>query len=126
MKEIKRYSEAFKRQVVKEYESGVSCSQLKVKYGIGGSSTVSEWVKKYSREGLRHKVVQIQEMEERDQVKELKAQVRALREAVAQLSLEKMAAEKALELYREEYGDSLVKKNGQSLSSASTKREKFR
>jgi len=126
MNQIRRYSEAFKRQVVKEYESGVSCFQLKEKYGIGGSSTVNQWVKKYSRNGLRHKLVRIQKVEEQDPVKELKAQVQALQEAVAQLTLEKMIAEKKLALYREEYGDSLVKKNGRPLSVTSTKGESSR
>jgi len=126
MRVIKRYSEAFKRQVVKEYEGGVSCAQLKAKYGIGGSSTVSEWVKKYSHEGLKHKVILVQETAEQDQVKALKAQVRALKEAVAQLSLEKMAAEKTLEVYQEEYGDLLAKKNDQSLSGKSAEQESSR
>lgn len=33
---VKRYSEAFRQQVVKEYEAGESVYKLKKKYGIGG------------------------------------------------------------------------------------------
>lgn len=43
------YSLAFKLQVVREIERGeLNFSQADRKYGIQGSSTVSNWVKKYS------------------------------------------------------------------------------
>lgn len=43
---IKRYSEAFKRQVVSEYEAGQSIAGLQQKYGINGNTTIQGWVKK--------------------------------------------------------------------------------
>jgi hypothetical protein len=50
---IKRYSIAFKKQVVSEYEAGSSLKSLQQRYGIGGDHTVSRWVEQYGREGLR-------------------------------------------------------------------------
>jgi transposase-like protein len=47
-KTYRRYGEAFKRQVVLEYESGVSVNALKKKYAIGGSETINLWIKKYA------------------------------------------------------------------------------
>ena len=45
-----RYSEAFKRQVVQEYERGnVTKDDLQRKYHIGGHSTVLQWCRKYGR-----------------------------------------------------------------------------
>ena len=44
---IKRYSEAFKHQVVREYEAGASARWLMQKYGIGGDSTIKRWVHQY-------------------------------------------------------------------------------
>ena len=41
-RKIKRYSEAFKRQVVAEYESGISLLTLQKKYGITGKMTFTE------------------------------------------------------------------------------------
>ncbi|MCT4286850.1 hypothetical protein HZP25_09010, partial [Elizabethkingia anophelis] len=39
-----RYSEAFKRAVVKDYERGIlNKDQIQSKYGIGGNSRVLEW-----------------------------------------------------------------------------------
>ena len=36
---LKRYSQAFKQQIVREYEAGATASQLSQKYGIMGGST---------------------------------------------------------------------------------------
>jgi transposase len=48
--ETPTYSEAFKRKVVREYESGkLSKNELKRKYGIGGNATVLKWCKKYGK-----------------------------------------------------------------------------
>ena len=54
---IKRYSEAFKRQVVSEYEAGQSATWLRRKYGITGRDTIERWVKKYAHAGLRQGVL---------------------------------------------------------------------
>jgi transposase-like protein len=44
------YSEAFKHQVVREYERGfLSKEDLMNKYRIGGHSTVLQWCRKYGK-----------------------------------------------------------------------------
>ena len=58
----KKYSEAVIRQIISEYEGGSSISEIKRKYGITGGQTVQNWIKKYSREGLRHKYIRIQQV----------------------------------------------------------------
>jgi len=54
---FKKYSETLKRQVVSEYEAGVSIITLKKKYGIGGSETINLSIVKYAREGFRHELI---------------------------------------------------------------------
>ncbi|MEO7531110.1 MAG: hypothetical protein ABIS69_06855, partial [Sediminibacterium sp.] len=45
-----RYSESFKRQLVREYESGLlNKRQLQKKYSIGGKSRLLEWCRKYGK-----------------------------------------------------------------------------
>jgi transposase-like protein len=45
-----RYSDAFKRKVVKEYEQGrLNKNDLQRKYGISGKSAVLEWCKKFGK-----------------------------------------------------------------------------
>lgn len=92
----KRYSEAFKRQIVSEYEDGLSASALRKKYGITGCGTIERWVRQYAHAGLRHEMVVIQRADERERQKELEDRVRELEAAVAQLTLEKIVLESSL------------------------------
>jgi transposase-like protein len=118
---IKRYSIAFKKQVVSEYESGASIYELNRRYGITGATTVKNWVEQYGREGLRHKLIMIQQPEEQERVRELEEQVKQLEAMVAQLSLEKFITECALEVAEEDLGYKVKKK---SVTESLTKRKK--
>lgn len=120
-KAIKRYSEAFKRQVVSEYEGGASISDLQKKYGITGKMTITRWIKKYAKQGFRHELVTIQTAEEANRVRELEAQVQALEQALGKVSLEKLKLESILEELEEAYGE-VVKKNVVRSSKGSLKK----
>ena len=109
-KKIKRYSEAFKRQVVGEYESGCNINELQKKYGITGAMTISNWIKKYAKQGFRHELVRIQTAEEVNRVKELEQQVQELEQTLGKVVLEKLKLESILEELEETYGVE-VKKN---------------
>jgi len=114
---IKKYSTAFKKQVVQEYEDGATLYELDKKYGITGRTTIKKWVQKYSRKGLRHKLMVIQTPEEQNETKELKKKIAQLEKAVAQLTLDKLMLESTLEVVEEELGE-LPKKSGEPGSSS--------
>ena len=116
-KKIRRYSEAFKRQVVAEYEAGSSIAELRKKYGITGGQTVQAWIKKYAKEGLRHDVVRIQQADEIQRIKELEAEVKKLEQALGKVTFEKLALESIVEELVEEDPEA-VKKNEPPSSSA--------
>lgn len=116
---IRRYSEAFKREIVAEYEAGVNVSTLRKKYGINGMETIQSWVRKYGKQGMRTEVVHIQQAEEANRVRELEKQVRELAQALGKVTLEKMKLESILEELQETEGD-VVKKNAQPSSSGSS------
>ncbi len=118
---IKRYGEAFRRQVVKEYEAGCSVSELRKKYGITGGQTVQGWIKKYASAGLRQQVMRIQTAEEANQVKVLEQKVAELERALARTTLEKLKAESTLEEYQQHYGTELAEKNAVPSSPVSSK-----
>ena len=94
--QIIRYSEAFKRQVVSEYEAGLSANALRGKYGITGCGTIERWVRQYAHAGLRHELIVIQRADEREREKKLEKQVQELESALAQVTLEKIALETSL------------------------------
>jgi transposase-like protein len=114
---IKRYSTAFKQQIVVEYENGARISYLKSKYGIGGNGTIERWVQEYGRKGLRHQLMVIQNPEEQDEVKVLKEKIARLEKVVAQLALDKFMLETTLEVVEEELGAD-AKKGGERGSSS--------
>ena len=120
----KKYSEAVIRQIISEYEGGSSISEIQRKYGITGGQTVQNWIKKYSREGLRHKYIRIQQVEEINQVKALEKRINELEQALGKTTLEKLKLECIVEEYQETYGAELVKKNEVSSSTDSSLKPK--
>ena len=92
------YSEAFKRQVVQEYEQGASVTSLMRKYGIGGAHTIKRWVQKYGRQPYRTETVYIQTAEDLAHVRRLEEELQALKTLVADLTLENRMLRAALEV----------------------------
>lgn len=119
---LKQYSEAFKRQVVREYEAGASQYALKQKYGITGHGTIAAWVKQYGLVGFRHEVIRIQTMEEANRVKELEGKLREMESVVSHLLLENLMLQSTLTVLEEEYGIDVKKNAVRSLSELAGKR----
>ena len=83
-----RYSEAFKLEVVREVEAvGLAFDAVSQKYGIQGSSTVSNWVRKYGH-GSRGKVTRVERPDEMNELKRLKTRVRQLESALADANID--------------------------------------
>ena len=89
-----RYSEAFKREVVRELEEGeLSFAAVQRKYGIWGDGTVQQWVRTYGN-GTRGKVIRVERPEEIDELKRLKERMRRLEAALADANID-LALERA-------------------------------
>ena len=114
-KVYKRYSEAFRIQVVREYEQGeYSIKALHRRYGVN-QGTLKKWIQKYSTQGLKYKLMKIQTPEEQDRLKELEAENARLKMLVADLQLDKVMLESTITVIQREYGID-VKKNGMKSS----------
>ncbi|MBW2002776.1 MAG: transposase [Deltaproteobacteria bacterium] len=122
-KTYKRYSEAFKKQVVSEYEAGVSVHSLQKKYDIRGSGTIAGWIKRYAKEGFRHEMIRIQTKDEIQRIKKLEKKVEELEQALGKVMLEKMKMESIMEELEETYGVE-IKKNEVTSSSDLQERSK--
>lgn len=105
-----RYSEAFKLQVIGEVESGrfESIEQARMAYGIGGASTIRRWMRKYGRTDLESRIVRVETVQERDQIKALKARIRDLERAVADSKVQELLANAYFEIVCEQFGVSDV------------------
>jgi len=109
---IKRYSQALKQQVVREYEDGASIYRLRQKYGIGAHYTIKRWIKQYGRSGYRAEVVHIQTVEDQLEFKAMKSRIAELESALAQSVLENRMLATTLEVASQSMGLDLKKNFG--------------
>jgi len=97
---VLKYSESFKLQVLRELEEGkfASRSAAERAYGIRGKSTIAKWIRKYGLTHLENKVIRVQTPKEVDEVKQLRGEVRKLKEALADAHLDQMLGEAYLKI----------------------------
>ena len=109
----RQYSDAFKRKVVREIESGsLTREGARRRYGIGGGTTVDAWCRKYGRfERLGAKVI-VNTAKERDETKGLRERVRQLEKALADEKLKTMALETLIDVAERELKVPIRKKPG--------------
>lgn len=90
MRDVVKYSEAFKLQVVGEVENGrhESCYAAGQFYGIGGTTTVQRWVREYGKNHLIGKVVKVEKPGERSELKKLQKRVAKLEKALADTTID--------------------------------------
>ena len=109
-----RYSISFKQKVVKEIEEeGLTFSQARTRYGIKGGQTLQNWASRFGKNCLLNKVVRVEMKGEKDRVKELEAQVKKLKLALADATLAKHALESLIEVVNEHYQTDVKKNLGQ-------------
>lgn len=109
---VKRYSQALKQQIVREYEKGTSIYQLRQKYGIGGYKTIKNWIKKYSKQGVRSELVVIQSAEDQMEVKAMKSRIQELESALAESVLETRMLNATLEVASQHFAVDIKKNYG--------------
>jgi transposase-like protein len=85
MRDVIRYSEAFKRRLVEDVSSGKyqSLNEARRRNGIRGGSTLSRWLKQYGREDMLPKRIKVETMNELDELKAARWRIRELEAALA-------------------------------------------
>ncbi len=110
-KTLRRYSENFKLQILKELEdTGCSVESLMRKYGITGGRTIRLWINKYGRTRLMTKKIRIETPEEADQTKALQKRIRELESALSDMVLKDRVNETMLRILSEQLGYDVKKK----------------
>ncbi len=102
------YSEAFKRQIVSEYERGLfTKAALRQRYNIRGNSCIPRWLKKYGKFTYTEKLTIGRPMKDlqTQRIKELEAQL-------AKKEEELKVFKKFIEIAERELKISIVKKSG--------------
>lgn len=95
----KRYSEAFKRQMVRDLERGViTPSEIRRRYAVKGAMTITGWVKRYGKTERVTVASRIPRKRiESRKVLILERQKRELEQALVRLTVENVALESLIE-----------------------------
>ena len=121
---ITRYSISFKQKVVREIEEeGLTISKAARRYGIKGGSTIQNWLLKFGKNHLLNKIVRVEMKGEKDRVKELESEVKKLKIALADATMEKYALETLVNIVDEHYETDVKKNLGQQLSKEVAKKK---
>jgi transposase len=114
---VLQYSLAFKQKIVSEIESGgMTLAEARRSYDIRGCATIQNWMKKLGKNHLLSKVVRIEMKDEKDQIKELIKEKKALESALAQEHLKNLVLESLVEVAGEHYKVDLKKTFGDKAS----------
>lgn len=117
-----RYSLSFQQKVVREMEEhGEMLSTLRNRYGIKGGETIQNWLRKFGKNHLLNKIVRIETMEEKDQIKEMKDEIHRLKLALADSLMAQKCLETVIEEASKEYNTDLKKSFGEHPSNGSAK-----
>lgn len=124
---ITRYSISFKQKVVKEIEEeGLGIAEASRRYGIKGGSTIQKWLIQFGKNHLINKIVRVEMKGEKDRVKELEAEVKKLKLALADATMEKYALETLVNIVDEHYQTDVKKNLGQQQSKGVAKKKNTR
>jgi len=112
-----RYSISFRQKVVREIEEeGLTILAARRRYGIGGSHTIERWIRKFGKHHLLGKIVRIETMEEKDQIKKMQEEILKLKLALADSLMAQKCLEAVIEEANKEYETDLKKSFGSDAS----------
>jgi transposase-like protein len=115
MRDVIRYSEAFKLRIVEDIGNGKykSLDEARRRNGIRGGSTVKEWIKRYGREDMLPKRVKVETVNEIDELKAARRRIRQLETALCDAQMDYCIERAFLDITCEDFGVSRdeLKKN---------------
>lgn len=117
-KTIRRFSEAFKRAVVAEVESGRYTVMEASRVHQIAATVIYRWIRRIGGPDSQTRIVRIEMPTERDRIKELEKEKRALESALAQAHMKIIILESTVEVLEERSGVKIKKKNDTPSSNA--------
>jgi transposase len=105
--EVIRYSISFKQQVIRELESGRfgNIAEARQHYGINGATTIRNWLGRYGRNHLCPRIVRVEMPDEKDQIRELKKQIKQLQQVLGHTQAENVINQAFLKIACEKLGE---------------------
>jgi transposase len=119
---VGEYSESFKRQVIREIDSGrLGLEVTRRKYGIGGHSTIQRWHSRYSKTARNSRSIKMISTEQEYRDHEQQDRIRDLEHALADAHLQIRALDTLIDLAEETYKIPLRKNSGAKQSNGFTR-----
>ena len=119
-----RYSISFKQKVVREIEEeGLSLSEASRRYGIKGGQTIQNWLRKFGKNHLISKIVRVEMKGEKDRLKELEAELKKVKVALADATMKNDVLETIIAMVNDHYQTDVKKNLGQQPSKAIMKQK---
>jgi transposase-like protein len=116
-----RYSEAFKREVIREIDSGrLTRTAARLHYGIAGHVTIERWHRRYSKFAGKGLAIRMITKTEQHQEYEQQERMRDLEHALADAHLRIRALDTLIDLAEETYHIPVRKNSGAKQSNGST------
>jgi transposase-like protein len=123
-KTVIRYSISFKQKVVREIEEeGLSLSEASRRYGIKGGQTIQNWLRKFGKNHLISKIVRVEMKGEKDRLKELEAELKKVKVALADATMKNDVLETIIAMVIDHYQTDVKKNLGQQPSKAIMKQK---
>lgn len=123
VKVLRRYSEAFRRSVVAEVEAGrYTVLEAAATHGVH-FATVYQWMKRLGGPDFQTRTMRIEMPDERNRIKELEKEKRALESALAQAHMKIILLESTVEVLEEKAGVRSKKKTDTPSSSEPTTKD---
>ncbi len=116
---VKHYSIAFKQAIVAEVESGKYTVFEIARLHEVNTVSVYNWLKKYGGAASQTRIVRIEMPNERNRLRELEKEKRALEKALAHAQVKIMTLEATIEVLEEKSGQKVKKKTDMPLSNES-------
>jgi transposase len=116
----RKFSEAFKKQVVREFEQGyLNKDQLQSKYGLKGNSSVLNWCRKYGKFAYakNDSIGRPMKDPQKQRIKELEEKLKKAEEKIK-------IYDKLIEVTNRELKEDVIKKIGAKLQKSLHKRGK--
>ena len=114
---LRRYSEAFKRSVVAEVEAGRYTVMEAARLHEVNFTSVYKWLKDLGTADSQTRIMRIEMPTERDRIKELEKEKRALESALAKAHMKIIVLESTVEVLEEKAGVKVKKKSDTPSSS---------
>lgn len=112
IKELRYFSESFKKDIVKQIEQDlITVTQVSREYNVSRAS-VYKWIYKYSRFLKKGYKYVVEPESDTKKIEYLRARLKEMEQAVGQKQLQVDFLEKLIELSKEDVGYDIKKKHG--------------